>query len=79
MSRKNVTRGMITLHPGGIPHGPHPGTVEKSIGAKETKELAVMIDTFHPLMLTEEAEAIEDKDYHLSWISDKDRDELMIP
>ncbi len=49
MSRKNVTRGMITLHPAGIPHGPHPGTVEKSIGAKETKELAVMVDTFHPL------------------------------
>ena len=49
MSRKNVTRGMITLHPAGIPHGPHPGAVEKSIGAKETKELAVMVDTFHPL------------------------------
>ena len=44
MSRKNVTRGMITLHPAGIPHGPHPGAVEKSIGAKETKELAVMVD-----------------------------------
>jgi homogentisate 1,2-dioxygenase len=48
MSRKNVTRGMITLHPGGIPHGPHPGAVEKSIGARETKELVVMVDTFHP-------------------------------
>jgi homogentisate 1,2-dioxygenase len=79
MSRKHVTKGMITLHPGGIPHGPHPGAVEKSIGARETKELAVMIDTFHPLMLTEEAMAIEDKDYYLSWLSDKDRDELMIP
>lgn len=79
MSRKHVTKGMITLHPGGIPHGPHPGTVEKSIGAKETRELAVMIDTFHPLLMTEEAEAIEDKDYYLSWISDKDRDELLIP
>ena len=52
MSRKNVTRGMITLHPAGIPHGPHPGAVEKSIGAKETKELAVMVDTFHPLQPT---------------------------
>ncbi len=52
MSRKHVTRGMITLHPAGIPHGPHPGAVEKSIGAKETKELAVMVDTFHPLKLT---------------------------
>ena len=79
MSRKKVTRGMITLHPGGIPHGPHPGTVEKSIGAKETRELAVMIDTFHPLLMTEEAVAIEDKDYYLSWMSDTDRDSLFIP
>ena len=49
MSRKNVTRGMLTLHPAGIPHGPHPGAVQKSIGKKETQELAVMVDTFHPL------------------------------
>ena len=67
MSRKNVTRGMMTLHPGGIPHGPHPGAVEKSIGAKETKELAVMVDTFHPLMLTQEALQIENPDYIMSW------------
>jgi homogentisate 1,2-dioxygenase len=67
MSRKNVTRGMITLHPGGIPHGPHPGAVEKSIGAKETKELAVMVDTFHPLMLTKQALEIENEDYTMSW------------
>ncbi|HZF99463.1 MAG TPA: homogentisate 1,2-dioxygenase [Chitinophagales bacterium] len=67
MSRKHVTKGMFTLHPAGIPHGPHPGTVEKSIGAKETKELAVMIDTFHPLQLTEDAMKLEDPDYHLSW------------
>jgi homogentisate 1,2-dioxygenase len=67
MSRKNVTRGMITLHPGGIPHGPHPGAVEKSIGAKETKELAVMVDTFHPLMLTKQAFEIENDDYTMSW------------
>jgi homogentisate 1,2-dioxygenase len=67
MSRKNVTRGMLTLHPGGIPHGPHPGAVEKSIGAKETKELAVMVDTFHPLMLTEEALQIENPSYVMSW------------
>ncbi|KAA2243113.1 homogentisate 1,2-dioxygenase [Chitinophaga agrisoli] len=67
MSRKHVTRGMITLHPGGIPHGPHPGAVEKSIGAKETKELAVMVDTFHPLQITQEALAIEDKAYVMSW------------
>jgi homogentisate 1,2-dioxygenase len=67
MSRKNVTRGMITLHPGGIPHGPHPGAVEKSIGAKETKELAVMVDTFHPLLLTMAALEIENPGYTMSW------------
>lgn len=67
MSRKNVTRGMITLHPAGIPHGPHPGAVEKSIGAKETKELAVMIDTFHPLQLTVDALEIENEGYTMSW------------
>ncbi len=67
MSRKNVTRGMITLHPAGIPHGPHPGAVEKSIGKKETQELAVMVDTFHPLQLTEEALAIENPGYTMSW------------
>ena len=67
MSRKHVTKGMITLHPAGIPHGPHPGAVEKSIGAKETKELAVMVDTFRPLMLTKEALEIENNDYVMSW------------
>lgn len=67
MSRKKVTRGMITLHPAGIPHGPHPGAVEKSIGTKETKELAVMVDTFHPLMITKEALDIENEDYVMSW------------
>lgn len=70
MSRKSVERGQITLHPGGIPHGPHPGTVEKSIGQKQTEELAVMIDPFRPLMLTEEALAIEDPDYYKSWLSE---------
>ncbi len=68
MSRKNVERGQITLHPAGIPHGPHPGTVEKSIGKKETHELAVMIDTFRPLWLTEEALAISSDDYYKSWM-----------
>ncbi|HEY9560641.1 MAG TPA: homogentisate 1,2-dioxygenase [Anseongella sp.] len=67
MSRKSVERGQITLHPGGIPHGPHPGTVEKSIGKESTDELAVMIDPFHPLMITEEALKIEDPDYYKSW------------
>lgn len=68
MSRKHVERGMISLHPKGIPHGPHPGTVEKSIGAKETKELAVMIDPFYPLMITEEAMKMEDPGYYKTWV-----------
>ncbi len=67
MSRKHVTRGMINLHPGGIPHGPHPGAVQRSLGAKETKELAVMVDTFHPLSLTVEALEIENPGYTMSW------------
>jgi homogentisate 1,2-dioxygenase len=69
MSRKSVEKGQITLHPAGIPHGPHPGTVEKSIGKESTEELAVMIDPFKPLMITEEALAIEDEDYFASWQS----------
>ena len=67
MSRKSVVQGQITLHPGGIPHGPHPGTVENSIGKEKTEELAVMIDPFKPLMLTEDAISIEDENYHKSW------------
>ena len=68
MSRKNTEKGMITLHPGGIPHGPHPGTVEKSLGARETKELAVMIDTFKPLWITEDGVKVESGDYYKSWL-----------
>lgn len=68
MSRKHVTRGQITLHPIGIPHGPQPGLVEKSLGAKETKELAVMVDTFRPLKLSKYALEIEDESYHKSWL-----------
>ncbi|MFU8844728.1 MAG: homogentisate 1,2-dioxygenase [Bacteroidales bacterium] len=68
MSRKHVEQGMITLHPIGIPHGPHPGAVEKSIGQKETRELAVMVDTFKPLKITKEALKIEDRGYYRSWV-----------
>ena len=68
MSRKNIKPGNITLHPKGIPHGPHPGTVERSIGAKETKELALMVDTFRPLKITRQALRIEDPDYFRSWL-----------
>jgi homogentisate 1,2-dioxygenase len=68
MSRNDVAPGHFTLHPGGIPHGPHPGAMERSIGKKETKELAVMIDTFHPLMVTEDALRIDDGKYYKSWL-----------
>lgn len=67
MSRKGIERGSFTLHPGGLPHGPHPGTVEKSIGAKETEELAVMLDTFRPLYVTEEGLQYVDDNYPMSW------------
>ena len=70
MSRNNIEQGHITLHPGGIPHGPHPGAYERSIGKKETHELAVMIDTFKPLMVTEEALKIDDGKYYQSWLED---------
>ena len=49
MSRKGIEFGSITHHPDGIPHGPHPGRAEASIGAKYTEELAVMMDSFRPL------------------------------
>jgi len=67
MSRKGIDRGSFTLHPGGLPHGPHPGTVEKSIGAKDTHEYAVMLDTFRPLYVTEAALEFVDKKYPYSW------------
>ena len=67
MSRNHVDKGQITLHPAGIPHGPHPGAYERSIGQKETLELAVMIDTFKPLKLTKQALGVEMSDYMNSW------------
>ena len=68
MSRNNIDKGYITLHPGGIPHGPHPGAYERSIGQKETEELAVMIDTFKPLKVTEAAINLDDGKYFQSWL-----------
>lgn len=68
MSRNNIEQGHITLHPKGIPHGPAPGATERSIGQKETQELAVMVDTFRPLMVTEDAMAIDDGKYYKSWV-----------
>lgn len=68
MSRNNIEKGNITLHPAGIPHGPHPGAMERSLGKKATQELAVMVDTFKPLMVTEAAVDLIIKDYHKSWL-----------
>ncbi len=68
MSRNNVDKGYISLHPSGIPHGPHPGAYERSIGKKETQELAVMIDTFKPLQITKNAMKIDDGNYYKSWL-----------
>ncbi|MFN8711900.1 MAG: homogentisate 1,2-dioxygenase [Bacteroidota bacterium] len=67
MSRNNIEQGHITLHPKGIPHGPAPGAMERSIGQKETAELAVMVDTFRPLQVTEAAMGIDDGVYYKSW------------
>ncbi|MEM8940078.1 MAG: homogentisate 1,2-dioxygenase [Bacteroidota bacterium] len=67
MSRKGIERGSFTLHPGGLPHGPHPGTVEKSIGARETEEIAVMLDTFGPIYVTNEGLPFVDPNYPMSW------------
>lgn len=69
MSRNNIQKGQITLHPAGLPHGPHPGAYERSIGKKETLELAVMVDTFKPLKLTKRALGIEVNDYYKSWLT----------
>jgi homogentisate 1,2-dioxygenase len=68
MSRKGIQQGSITLHPDGLPHGPHPGRTEESIGQKRTDELAVMMDAFRPLRVSAAALAIEDAEYHRSWL-----------
>ncbi|MBK9119332.1 MAG: homogentisate 1,2-dioxygenase [Phycisphaerales bacterium] len=67
-SRKGVGSESISLHPAGVTHGPHPGTYEASIGVHRTDELAVMCDCYPPLQLTAEAAALEDPEYHLSWV-----------
>ncbi|MCF8429732.1 MAG: homogentisate 1,2-dioxygenase [Bacteroidia bacterium] len=68
MSRNNIQKGQITLHPGGLPHGPHPGAIERSIGKTATNELAVMIDPFNPVKITKEAMELEVTDYYQSWV-----------
>jgi len=71
MSRNDIAPGQITLHPGGIPHGPHPGAYERSIGKKDTAEYAVMVDTFRPLGLTDAALSIDDGRYFRSWMENQ--------
>lgn len=68
MSRNNIDRGYISLHPAGIPHGPHPGAYERSVGQEKTEELAVMVDTFKPLYITEAAMKLDDGNYWQSWL-----------
>lgn len=68
MSRNDIQQGDITLHPAGIPHGPHPGAAERSIGKKGTAELAVMVDTFAPLQVTQAALELSTPDYLTSWL-----------
>ena len=68
-SRRGVSEGSLTLHPGGIPHGPHPGTIMKSMDATVTNELAVMFDTDHKLHITKQAMMMDDDSYPLSWLS----------
>jgi homogentisate 1,2-dioxygenase len=68
MSRKGINRASLTIHPNGIPHGPHPGTYEGSIGKERTDELAVMVDTFRPLRMAKNVQDIEDKNYVYSWL-----------
>ncbi|GMT49990.1 MAG: homogentisate 1,2-dioxygenase [bacterium] len=70
MSRKGIEEGSITLHPGGIPHGPQPGKIEESIGKKETKEYAIMLDTFSPLKLTTHARSTMIENYYQSWLQE---------
>ena len=70
MSRNDIEQGQLTLHPAGIPHGPHPGAMERSIGKVKTDELAVMVDTFKPLKLTENALLLDDGKYWKSWMDE---------
>ena len=69
MSRKGIEYGSVTLHPDGVPHGPHPGRTEASLGQTRTDELAVMVDTFRPLAVAREALAVEDRQYYRSWLA----------
>ena len=76
MSRNNIEKGQITLHPGGLPHGPHPGAIERSIGKTSTNELAVMIDPFNPVKITKEAMELEFDYYYHSWVDNSIKKEI---
>lgn len=67
-SRRGVELGSLTLHPHGIPHGPHPGTIVASRNVTYTDELAVMIDTFAPLQVAADASSMDDPNYPFSWL-----------
>jgi homogentisate 1,2-dioxygenase len=77
MSRKGIDIASFTLHPHGIPHGPHPGAAEASIGQEKTEELAVMVDTFRPLKLTRWAQEYDDPAYPTSWLEGKGKSDTM--
>jgi homogentisate 1,2-dioxygenase len=70
MSRRGVEEGSITLHAAGAPHGPQPGAVEASLGKASTDEVAIMVDTFKPLELSEAALECEDREYFRSWVQE---------
>jgi homogentisate 1,2-dioxygenase len=70
MSRRGVEEGSITLHAAGAPHGPQPGAVEASLGKASTDEIAVMVDTFKPLQIAEQASRVEDEQYYRSWVEE---------
>jgi homogentisate 1,2-dioxygenase len=71
MSRRGIEFGSVTLHPDGLPHGPHPGTVESSLSAKRTEEYAVMMDTIRPLLVAKPVLAVEDPGYQYSWLEER--------
>lgn len=71
MSRKGIESESITLHPAGYPHGPQPGLLDKSLGSTETRELAVMFDTFAPLTPAAACAVVDDPLYPASWLEEE--------
>ena len=75
MSRSGIEKGSITLHPAGLVHGPQPGKTEASLGAVRTNELAIMIDTFKPLLVNKNIDTIKQSDYSESWLEKRSTDD----